>query len=384
MRLDPVFLMDHIGQVLMLVIAVSLGKGIIFAGIARLFNYGNVVPLAVGLGLFQVGEFSFVLAGVGVATESISHDLYSLVLSTAVLTMVLTPLISGQTARVYALRKRWFRHERLESINVPDEGFRNHVVIAGGGRVGRQIAGVLKRLDLPFVLIELDQRRVDQARDSEMPVVYGDASHDIVLEAADILTARLLLITIPSVVVAHATVIHAKKMAPDITIITRASGMESIAIFADQGVSEVVLPEFETGQEMTRKALLHLRIPPTEIQYHTETLRREVFAPILGNNKHVTTLNQLRRAEQQFDLQWVRLEPSSTLVGTTLGESQIRSKTGVSVVGILRDDQLIPNPDVHLSFQTHDHVAIIGTDTARSIFETLTRVRPPEPGKADT
>ena len=97
---------------------VSVGKGVIFAGLAKIFGYGNVVPLAVGLGLFQIGEFSFVLARVGVGTESISRDFYNLILTAAVLTMVLTPIVSAQTGRLYALKKRWFRHEPLESFDL--------------------------------------------------------------------------------------------------------------------------------------------------------------------------------------------------------------------------------------------------------------------------
>ena len=186
MLLDPVFLMNHLGQVLVLVLVVSVGKGCIFVVLSRVFKYGNVVPLAVGLGLFQIGEFAFVLARVGVSTHSISIDLYSLILTVAVLTMVLTPLVSSQTARLYALKKRWLRHEPLVSVNFPETGLRNHVVIAGGGRVGYQIAKVLKRLGLPFVIIEIDQRRVEQAKIDGMPVVYGDASHEIVLEAAGV------------------------------------------------------------------------------------------------------------------------------------------------------------------------------------------------------
>ncbi len=92
--------MDHLGQVIVLVLAVGIGKGLIFALITRVFSYGNVIPLAVGLGLFQIGEFSFVLARVGVSTNSIGNELYSLVLTTAILTMALTPLISGQTERL--------------------------------------------------------------------------------------------------------------------------------------------------------------------------------------------------------------------------------------------------------------------------------------------
>ena len=153
MLLNPAFLLDHWQQVLILVLIVSLGKGLIFALLARIFKYGNVVPLAVGLGLFQVGEFSFVLAQVGVSTNSISHEVYSLVLTTAIITMFLTPLISGQTARLYALRKRWFKHEALDSINFPKSGLKNHVIIVGGGRVGFRIAQVLKRLSVPMLII---------------------------------------------------------------------------------------------------------------------------------------------------------------------------------------------------------------------------------------
>ena len=160
---------------------VSLGKGLILGLLARIFKYGNVVPLAVGLGLFQVGEFSFVLAQVGVSTNSISHEVYSLVLTTAIITMFLTPLISGQTARLYALRKRWFKHEALDSINFPKSGFRNHVIIIGGGRVGFRIAQVLKRLNVPLLIIELDQLRVDRAKHADIPVIYGESEGTAIL-----------------------------------------------------------------------------------------------------------------------------------------------------------------------------------------------------------
>ena len=84
---------------------VSIGKGCIFAVLAWLFRYRNVIPLAVGLGLFQVGEFSFVLARIGVASESISSEFYNMFLTMAVVTMVLTPFISSQTSRLYAFKK---------------------------------------------------------------------------------------------------------------------------------------------------------------------------------------------------------------------------------------------------------------------------------------
>ena len=238
MLLDPTFLLDHLREVVLLVVAVSFGKGLIFALVSRVFRYGNVIPLAVGLGLFQVGEFSFVLARVGLSTGSISNDLYSLVLTAAILTMVLTPLISGQTARLYALRKRWFRHEIIESSNLPDHGYGRHVVIAGGGQVGFQIARVLQRLNMPFIVIELDHRRFDQAKAAGMSVIFGDASQEIVLEAAGIRDATLLILTLPDLVATRSTIVQSKRLNGHLDIVARASDPDYFDVFKGLGVSK--------------------------------------------------------------------------------------------------------------------------------------------------
>jgi CPA2 family monovalent cation:H+ antiporter-2 len=373
MLLNPEFLLDHWKQVLMLVLIVSLGKGIIFALLARIFKYGNVVPLAVGLGLFQVGEFSFVLAQVGVSTNSISHEVYSLVLTTAIITMFLTPIISGQTAKLYALSKRWFQHEPLDTINYPKSGLRNHVIIVGGGRVGFRIAQVLKRLSVPMLIIELDQLRVERAKHTDIPVIYGDASHEVVLEAAETPSARLLIITSPEVVIAQAIVENARKVNSEIKVVARAPGVEFLEEFKKLNISEVVIPEFEAGLEMARKALVHLHIPAAKIQHYTESLRQDLFASFFSENEEDEILEQLQWAENQFDMQWMLIKPGSVLVGKTIGESEIRTITASSVVGVIRDDVLEPNPDANFRFQANDRTAIIGTDSSRETFFQLTR-----------
>ncbi|MBC8219984.1 MAG: cation:proton antiporter [Proteobacteria bacterium] len=372
MLLNPAFLLDHWQQVLILVLIVSLGKGLIFALLARIFKYGNVVPLAVGLGLFQVGEFSFVLAQVGVSTNSISHEVYSLVLTTAIITMFLTPLISGQTARLYALRKRWFKHEALDSINFPKSGLKNHVIIVGGGRVGFRIAQVLKRLSVPMLIIELDQLRVDRAKHADIPVIYGDASHEVVLEAATTALARLLIITSPEVVIAQTIVQRVRKVNPEIQVVARAPGIEFLEEFKKLNISEVVIPEFEAGLEMARKALVHLHIPAAKIQHYTESLRKDLFASFFNENEETQIIEQLQTAEHQFDLQWMLIKPGCNLVGITIGEAEIRTKTDTSIVGVIRDDILEPNPDANFRFEENDRVAIIGIDSARETFFQLT------------
>ena len=186
MLLDPAFLIANFGTILLVVLLIGVGKGLIFSILSRFFGYCNVVPLAVGLGLFQVGEFSFVLARVGLSTNSITQDLYALTLTTAIMTMIMTPLVSGVTAPLYALRKRWFKQESLQTINLPKTGLYGHVIIAGGGRVGQHVAQVLQRLEQAFVIIEMDYRRVEQAKKAGFPIIYGDTTQEIVLEAAQL------------------------------------------------------------------------------------------------------------------------------------------------------------------------------------------------------
>jgi CPA2 family monovalent cation:H+ antiporter-2 len=285
--------------------------------------------------------------------------------------MLLTPLISGQTARLYALRKRWFRHEPLETLNLPQTGLRNHVVIAGCGRVGFQIAQVLKRLDLQFVVIDLDQRRVEQAKAEGMPVVYGDASQEIVLDAAEIRFGCLLVVTTPGLVVARSIVVHAKRLNSKIDVVARIPGEDSIKVFKELNVTELVLPEFEAGLEMTRQALIHLQIPLPQIQQYTGSLRQELFAPLFNSHNDYKTLVQLRIAERQFDLQWVMIEPGSPLISKSIGEAQIRKTSGASVVGVIRNEKLEPNPDAGFRFQLNDLVAIIGTDQSREAFRRI-------------
>jgi CPA2 family monovalent cation:H+ antiporter-2 len=169
MLLDPTQVLGQWRGILLTVAAVSIAKGAIFAGVARAFGYRNVVPLASGLALFGIGEFSFVLARAGFDAGAISGSLYALVLNTAVITMVLTPMVSGLTTPIYTWISRRRAGEPVQTMNLPDTALAGHIIVAGAGRVGYRIADVLRELQLPFVMIELDHRRIDQARERGVP-----------------------------------------------------------------------------------------------------------------------------------------------------------------------------------------------------------------------
>jgi CPA2 family monovalent cation:H+ antiporter-2 len=167
-------------------------------------------------------------------------------------------------------------------------------------------------------------------------------------------------------------------------------GLETIAVarcphfsfeYQGLGVSEIVLPEFEASLEMTRQSLLRLRVPPTEVQRHTDAIRQELYAVLFKINDDYRLLSQLRGAEQQFDLQWVRLAQESPMAYLMIGKSEIRKKTGASVVGIVREGQLTPNPDADFMLMPEDLVAIIGNDRNRENFFYIASFSPCNQGK---
>jgi CPA2 family monovalent cation:H+ antiporter-2 len=371
MLLDPAFLIANFGTILLVVLLIGVGKGLVFSILSRLFGYGNVVPLAVGLGLFQVGEFSFVLARVGLGSNSISNDLYALTLTTAIMTMIMTPLVSGLTAPLYALRKRWFKQEPLQSINLPKTGLNGHVVIAGGGRVGQHVAQVLQRLELAFVIIEMDYRRVEQVKKAGFPVIYGDTAQEIVLEAAQLKHACLLLVTTPAIIATQAIVDQVRRMNPAVHIVARAEGIEQMQALHKQGVYEVVQPEFEAGLEMTRQALLHVNISATEIQRFTDAIRKELYAPLYQTHHEYQTVAQLQNAARLLEITWLTLPLDSPFIVRTIQELKIRTRTGVSVVGVIRDGELYPNPDANYQFAAGDLVAVMGNMQQLAAFQAL-------------
>jgi CPA2 family monovalent cation:H+ antiporter-2 len=371
MLFDPHFLVENFSTIALLVVLVTLGKGLIFFALTFFFGYGNLVPLAVGLGLFQIGEFSFVLGRIGLQTQAISAEIYSLVLTTAIVTMMMTPFVSRLTLPLYALGRKWFHCAPLELINCPETIPENHVVIAGGGRIGQLVAEVLRRLELPFMIIENDSHRVDQVRRAGLPLIYGDATQEIVLEAAGITRAALLLVTIPATLVARRVVEQGRRMRPELHIAARVEGVEMMRDLHESGAQEVIQPEFEAGLEMTRQALLHLEMPASEILRLTDHIRTELYAPLYGDRYDYKTLSDLYKASDQLELTWVKLDGGAGIAGNSIRSLGIRSKTGASVVGVMRHGILYPNPEPEFVFTPGDMVAVIGRPQECLAFEEL-------------
>lgn len=369
MLLDPARLWDQLGVLTVVVAAILAGKGLILAGVVRAFGYWNVIPLAVGLTLFQVGEFAFVLARVGLSSGALSSDVYNLAMNAAIVTMVLTPVVSGQVPTLYETLWPKRSRESFEATNLPEAGLRGQVVICGAGRVGRSIADALHPLGLPFVIVESDDRRVQQARRAGLPVIYGDATQPLVLEAAGVARARAILVTVPAFPDVRAIVSAARVVRPDVPIIARADSEDAVRALYGLGIQEVTSPEFEAAIEMARQALMHFNVPAHDVLSVAAAIRHERYAQ--PGDSPLALMSQIGEMARQLDFTWVSVPTGSPLEGQTLASLRLRSTTGVSVVGIIRDGRLISNPDGDSALERGDLVAVLGTRDQIARFDQV-------------
>jgi len=256
MLLDPVLLWHQLGVVLGAAGAVLAGKAAILGGVAWIFGYRRIVPLAVGLTLFQIGEFAFVLAGTGRSIGAIPQDLYALMMNTAIVTMALTPSVARLVPVIYRRFSVKSTADRYERVNLPESGLADHLIIAGAGRVGQGIATAVSPLGIPSVMIDFDDRRVRQAKSAGQALIYGDATQPPVLEAAGAAHARAIVVTTPVFDDVRAIVHAVRQLQPAIPIVARANGPDVISALAEMGI-EVTSPELEGALEMARRAARH-------------------------------------------------------------------------------------------------------------------------------
>ena len=373
MLLDPAVAWQQRGTLLMIVAGVVVGKAAILGGVVRAFGYWNVVPLAVALTLFQVGEFAFVLARVGLAGKAISQEVYTLALNAAIVTMALTPIVSSLVPQLYG--RLWPRpvRETYEALNLPSAGLSDHVVIAGAGRVGRSVAEALSRMGLPCVLVESDDRHVQYARASALPVIYGDATQPVVLEAAGTRRARALLVTVPAFPDVRAIVTTARHLQPELPVIARADSADAVRALYGLGIQEVTSPEFEAAIEMTRQALMYLNVPAHDILQVASAIRHDQYGAGTNRESGFALMSQIGQVARHLDLAWLGVPTGSPLAERTLADLRVRAATGASVVAIVRDGSLVANPDGEARLQPGDLVAVLGTRDQIARFERAMR-----------
>jgi len=267
MLVDLSFLLRNISTLILLVIAIIACKFLITTLIVNRFGYkGKTAPL-VGAGMIQVGEVSFVLGQLSLSAGIISTYSYSMLLGSAVLTVIVTPPIYAIVTNICTRRRMDSTVSMEEELQTDKaiQALNNHVVLCGYGRVGSTVAAYLDHLYIPYVVIELDPVHISYLQEHGIPCVYGDIGKNNVLIEAKIEKASILVMAIADPVGIRLAIDNAQRLNKRIDIIARAHSDSESMNLQGKGVSEVVLPEKEAGIELARHILHRHGISPVTV-----------------------------------------------------------------------------------------------------------------------
>lgn len=283
MLLDPGYFIGNPGTVLAVTFGIIVLKFLYTSAATCIARYPLKTALYTGIGLAQMGEFSFVIVQMEFQYRLVSEDIFYLITTASLLTMALTPFMirmSPQTVERLCRLTARTRALPLENDFSGDAGqseaaLNNHVIICGYGPIGITIGRVLKAKGIPFVALELNAQTVSKMRGLGVYCVYGDATSPEVLKKVHIERARLAVITVPDPLSAEAAVKSVKELNPGCFILVRTRFSRELDELYDHGADAVVQEEYEAGLSMLARALKVLKVPVDDITQEVETIRVE-------------------------------------------------------------------------------------------------------------
>ncbi|EEL4664123.1 Kef family K(+) transporter [Salmonella enterica subsp. enterica serovar Enteritidis] len=261
MLFDPLVLIQQPLAVLATLAIIVFGKSIAAFFLVRMFGHSPRTALTIAASLAQIGEFAFILAGLGMALNLLPQAGQNLVLAGAILSIMLNPvlftLLEKYLAKTETLEEQTLEEAIEEEKQIPVD-ICNHALLVGFGRVGSLLGEKLLAAGIPLVVIETSRTRVDELRERGIRAVLGNAANEEIMNLAHLDCARWLLLTIPNGYEAGEIVASAREKSPDIEIIARAHYDDEVKYITERGANQVVMGE----REIARAMLELLETPP--------------------------------------------------------------------------------------------------------------------------
>ena len=371
MLLDVGYLLNNPVLVILITLGILVVKTLTAGAAAALLGYNLRICLAVGLSLSQVGEFSFVLARTGLGLGLISNENFQLALAASVLTMMLTPsmLWLGQkTASKSRLDRRAGSGEK--ELTQKAAKMSGHLVIIGYGINGHNVTRAADIVDIPYVVIEMNPGTVKREQKSGLPIFYGDALNQAVLEHAGIGRARALVITLADTTATRRIVAASRSAHPGLYIIARTRYMQDMDELVAAGADEIIPEEYQTAKEIFSRVLRRFGAPEPEIARFVDQVISEGCAldsPPEGAQK---AIDDIKGCLGEAQITTVRVQAGSAAEGSTLRDLDLRRQFGLNVLGIRRNGRVISSLDPEQSLRTDDIVIALGTPEKMSQAES--------------
>jgi CPA2 family monovalent cation:H+ antiporter-2 len=272
MLFDPMVLVQEPVRVLATVAVIIIGKSLAAIALVLVLGHSSRTALVVAASLAQVGEFSFILAGLGMALGLLPKEANSLILAGALISIALNPLVfSGVAPLLSWLQRHPTLAQRLEPAahhltelppNTEAKYLANQVVLVGWGRVGKLIAKALSEQGIAYVVAESNKESVELLRAQGIPAVWGDATEPEVLIQAHIREARALVIATPETLEVRKMVEIASALNPAISVVVRSHNVEEAKRLEEDGAGTVFVGESELAKSMIGFVLGLVSTPP--------------------------------------------------------------------------------------------------------------------------
>ena len=368
MLLNVGFALHHTVTIILIVMGILLGKFVTGCLATLALRYPVRTAVLTGLALAQIGEFSFVLARAGSASGLIGEEMYQVFVAAAVITMLAAPFLLRVAPVVadYAVQlplARWLAGRPQLEGEGRGMPLMDHVIIAGFGVNGRNVARALSAANIPYLVLEMNPETVRVERGRGTPIAYGDAAHEAVLRHAYIEAARVVVVAISDAAATRRVVELARRLNPGVYLIARTRYSQEVGPLSALGANEAIPEEFETSIEIFARVLRRYLVPREDIERQIAAIREDGYELLRQLRPPPISFLEIQQHLADLEVETFRIAAEAPASGKTLAELRLREQVGITVLAIQRDGETLTNPWGGTSLQAGDLVITLGKPT---------------------
>jgi CPA2 family monovalent cation:H+ antiporter-2 len=237
---------------------------------------------------------------------------------------------------------------------------KDHVIIAGFGVVGRNLARAARLAGIDYVVADMNPETVrDEQRKGE-PIFYGDAAQEMVLEHAAVHSARIVVVAVNDPAGTRRITEVARRMNPGVHTIVRTRYLQEVEPLYKLGAEEVVPEEYEASVEVFTRVLAKYLVPRMDIESYTTEIRASGYEMFRSLSRDGATMEDLKGHLPELEISSLRLREGSSLVGKTLADSDLRKNFSVTVLAVRRNKSVLANPSAETVLHAGDILIVLG------------------------
>jgi CPA2 family monovalent cation:H+ antiporter-2 len=341
MQMNMELLADRPVKTMGLALEIMLFNALGTALAMRVVGLNWRVSVMVGFALCQIGEFAFVLAGESLELGLLSHEDMAMFLNVAVITMAITPLAMAAGRYV---APRITDKKPASAGSEPALTQSGHTVIIGFGVVGQGVARACQVAGLPYEIIEMNPHTVQRYQKEGVPIIYGDAVNEAVLEHVGLHRAKVLVVSIPDPVATRRIVAAAKNMNPGLYLIVRTRFLLEMEVMKKLGADEVIPEEYEAAVAVFATVMKRFMVPLDEIEKQLAQARAAGYIMFSASRENLGRFSQIPDHDallKGLDFVTLTVHEASQAAGRTLAELALRNRFGLNVLLIKREQNLL-------------------------------------------